>query len=334
LGATGTPVAPGVLLAFAGCVAVALLASGCGVGLGPGERVGEAELTVTRDFGAEPVAETEATDLVESDTVMRVLDRQAEIETRYGGGFVHSIEGLPGGRSEGRSFDWFYFVNGIEADRGGGEYGLDDGDRIWWDYRDWGAALGVPAVVGQFPEPFVNGYDEAGRETVVECFGAGSQTAATCTAAERALRAAGAEVAEDPAGADDPGANDLRADGDASDAIRVLVGPWAAMREDPDAASLAHGPERSGVYARFEGADSGGFELVALDARGEEVERPAAGVGLVAATRRGGDAPTWILTGGDSAAVAAAVAALDPETLAHRYAALADGARTRSLPLP
>ena len=36
----------------------ALAAAGCG--LGPGEGVGEVELTVTRDYGAEPVLERDA----------------------------------------------------------------------------------------------------------------------------------------------------------------------------------------------------------------------------------------------------------------------------------
>ena len=29
------------------------------------------------------------------------------------------------------------------------------GDRVQWDFRDWGAAMRVPAIVGAFPEPFL-----------------------------------------------------------------------------------------------------------------------------------------------------------------------------------
>ena len=63
--------------------------------------VGEVSLTVTRDYGAEPVQPPVAETASESDTVMRVLDRNAEISTRYGGGFVQSIDGLEAERGSG-----------------------------------------------------------------------------------------------------------------------------------------------------------------------------------------------------------------------------------------
>ena len=78
--------------------------------------------------------------------------------TRYGGGFVQSIDGLAGSQSGGRSSDWFFYVNGIESPIGSAQFDLSGGDRIWWDYRDWTAAMRVPAVVGSWPEPFVHGF--------------------------------------------------------------------------------------------------------------------------------------------------------------------------------
>ena len=59
----------------------ALAIAGCG--LGPGEDVGSVELSVTREFGAEQVLE-DSVEANESDTVMRVLEGSASIETRYG----------------------------------------------------------------------------------------------------------------------------------------------------------------------------------------------------------------------------------------------------------
>ena len=56
----------------------------------------EATLTVTRDYGAEVLLEATREDPPESETVMRMLDSEAEIETRYGGGLVQSIEGISG----------------------------------------------------------------------------------------------------------------------------------------------------------------------------------------------------------------------------------------------
>ena len=70
--------------------------------------------------------------------------------------FVQSIDGVSGDRSSQR--DWFYFVNGYEADRGAADYTLHPGDVEWWDYRAWKHAIHVPVVVGAFPEPFLHGY--------------------------------------------------------------------------------------------------------------------------------------------------------------------------------
>src|SRR5215210_6535759 len=114
-------------MAVAGALCAALATAGCG--LGAGESVGRAELRVTRDFGATEVVEPASEEVSESDTVLRLLDRGAEVATRYGGGFVQSIDGIEGGRADGRMVDWFYSVNGVEPALGAGEYDLGDGDR-------------------------------------------------------------------------------------------------------------------------------------------------------------------------------------------------------------
>src|SRR5262245_21134584 len=140
----GTAVATALLLA-------ALAAAGCG--LGPGEEVGSVELTVTRDFGTVPMVE-ESIEANESDTVMRLLEGAAEIKTRYGGGYVASIDGVAEDVRGGRPYDWFFFVDGIESPIGAADYVIEGGERIWWDYRDWLATNHVPAIVGSWPAPF------------------------------------------------------------------------------------------------------------------------------------------------------------------------------------
>ena len=96
----------------AALVLCAIAAAGCG--LGPGGSTGEAELSVTRDYGAEALAQgTE--DVRESSTVLRLLDREVEVNTSYGGGFVQWIDGLSGTSESGRRLDWFFYVNGIES---------------------------------------------------------------------------------------------------------------------------------------------------------------------------------------------------------------------------
>src|SRR5919201_186695 len=82
-----------------------------GCGLGPGaSSAGNARLTVTRDYGSATLLEASDRDPPASETVIRILDDEADIATRYGGGFVQSINGLAGTGSS----DWFFYVNGVE----------------------------------------------------------------------------------------------------------------------------------------------------------------------------------------------------------------------------
>ena len=99
---------------------------------------------------------------------MQALDRELDINTAYGGRFVQSIEGVEGDVSKQR--DWFWFLNGIEADQSAADYRLRPGDVEWWDFRSWEDVMREPVVVGAFPEPFQHGYGEpqaaAGRRAL------------------------------------------------------------------------------------------------------------------------------------------------------------------------
>ena len=63
------------------------LAGGCGLGAGESEE-GGASCTVTRDFGTREVGTGAADPIPGGETVMRMLQRDFDVETRYGGGFV------------------------------------------------------------------------------------------------------------------------------------------------------------------------------------------------------------------------------------------------------
>ena len=87
---------------------------------------------------------------------MQALDRVADIETTLRRPLSSSRSpGIDGSVSS--EHDWFYFVNGIEADRSAAEYRLHAGDIEWWDYRSWAKRMQQPVVVGAFPEPFRHG---------------------------------------------------------------------------------------------------------------------------------------------------------------------------------
>jgi hypothetical protein len=271
---------------------------------------------VTRDYGTETVTEASVEDPDETETVLRMLDRETDIETRYGGGFVQSIEGVAGGTEGGRRFDWFFYVNGIESPVGSADRPIAGGDRVWWDHHDWTDVMRVPAVVGSWPEPFLQ--YSAGEERLpvrVEC---GGERDACRTAAER-LSDEGISVGTDRLGG-----------GTGEEALRMLVGPWSSIREDPAAAQIDAGPRDSGVFADF--ATPG--EIVALDERGAPASRLGDGAGLVAAVRDGEDPPTWIVSGVDRAGVRAAADALDPDVLGDRYAVVVGAGSSHRLSVP
>ena len=303
----GAAVAGALLL-----LGVALAAAGCGIG--PGSKVGSVDLTVTRDFGATKVAEASG-EANESDTVMRFLEGETEIETRYGGGYVKSIDGLEESERDGHPYDWFFWVNGVISPTGAAEVPLEGGEKIWWDIHDWSASEGSPAVVGSWPAPFTAGWEGHAPVVVVECHGGG----AACGTVTKALEGEGVKVGS--AGSSG-----------SESAIRVLVGPWSQIRSDPAAGLVDEGPGESGIYAEFE-SSQGADRLVGLDEDGAKARTFGADAGLVAATRRFEGPPVWLVTGGSDAGVRAAAASLDGTDLRDHFAVASEAGTVTPLPL-
>ena len=212
---------------------------------GGSEGEGTATLWVTRDGGREVLHEAEAPAGV---TVLQALDREAQVETRYGGRYVQAIDGLAGSAAGGR--DWFYFVNGYEADRGAAEYRLREGDVVWWDFRAWRGQREQPVVVGAFPEPFLHGYGGTTRRAVVRY----GEPAQARTARTLARLVGAASVEPSPAPVPD-GANVLRLEpggrrfearlrdgGSAGAPVEFVLGGEAASRlaREPDLARFRY----------------------------------------------------------------------------------------------
>ena len=130
---------------------------------------------------------------------MSLLMRNFSVSTRYGGGFVQSIDGLAGGQEDGQPVDWFYYVNGVEASDGAAARNVHPGDRIWWDRHDWSVTDSIPAVVGSFPEPFLNGIGGKRLPVRIECASVGSDPCRTvrhaCTRWACPRRSPGSAVA-------------------------------------------------------------------------------------------------------------------------------------------
>lgn len=295
--------------------ASALLASvAVGCGAGAGETSGDARILVTHDFGSRVIGARIQQDVPESETVMRLTERNFRTETRYGGGFVQSIDGAEGGGRDGK-VDWFYWVNGILGDTGADEFDLHGGDQVWWDYHDWSGSDRIGAVVGQFPEPFAHGAEGKRYPVVLQC---ASSAETACKTVQEQLSAVGVSAARQTLGTNVE-----------TEVLRVMVGTWRDLRRDQALRLIDRGPASSGVFARF---DESGRRLELLDEQGDTRVTATTGAGLVAAVKLGEQVPTWAVTGTDADGVEIAAQALDMQRLRDHFALAIDGGRDVSLP--
>jgi hypothetical protein len=303
------------------CVCLTSLAlAGCTLGASA-PKSGGAALTVTRDFGEKTLVRAREDPIRGGETAMRILIRNAKVDTRYDGRFVNGVDGVRSASTDGRRSDWFYYVNGIEADVGAAERDLDSGDRVWWDYHDWTGAMRVPAVVGSYPEPFLHG--SGGKIFPVRLDCAQNAERACSEVADR-LERAGVGASTTAIGA--PAGKEV---------MRLVVGEWGDVRQDAAAEQIEQGPDKSGVFARFSaaGAGAGRYRLDLLDAGTRVVRTLAAGAGLVAATRFEEQQPTWVVAGTDRAGLDRAVRLLDSNVLRDRFAVATDGSAPTPLPI-
>ena len=302
------------LAALALTIVLGLGLGGCGFGEGEAQE-GGADLRVTKDFGHEEVAAEKIDTVHEDESVMRLLQSQHDVETRFGGKFVEAIDGVEGSGGGGTR-DWFYFVNGILADRGAADWEVHGGDVIQWDNRDWSATQRIPAIVGAYPEPFKSGFEGDRLPVRLEC---ADQDDEACSDVKDSLVGVGARVSS----------SQLAASG-GREIVRVLVGTWDELRDVRTPALLAEGPEASGVFARF-ADDPERLELLGED--GDVVRTADAGTGLVAASALEEQAVVWMVTGLDDLGVQAAASILDARSLRNGFAVAATPEGPVKLPL-
>jgi len=143
----------------------------CGCSTQPGQGSG-GNITVrvvsTRDLGGSLMFD-ETIDVPQGTSAMDALKLVSEVETAYGGGFINAIDGIRsaytgGGDEKG---DWFICANGILSNAGALDYTLHDGDILHCDFHQWSFRTFIPAIIGDFPEPFLHGYEGEVRPTVI-----------------------------------------------------------------------------------------------------------------------------------------------------------------------
>jgi hypothetical protein len=281
-----------------GALLGALALAGCGIGIGLGPPA--VRLLVTRDFGSRVLTRSAPLKAGSKQTVLGLLQAHDAVLVGSSPYFVQSIAGVSAGRPGARSPRWFDYVNGVAVSKRLANTTVHPGDHVWWDLN--AAAKEVPAVVGSYPEPFLNGLEGKRLPVRIEC---ASASGSACQTVISRLRALGVPAAVSAIGS-----------GAAPETLRVMVAPWSGL-EGVLAEELERGPGSSGVYARF---SQRGTQLELLDQEGAPTQTLTSGAGLIAALRAPKEAPVWVITGTDEAGVARAADGLDEATLANRFA--------------
>ena len=253
----------------------------------------EVRIMATRNFGQELLFD-EILNVQDGTRAMDALAQVADIETAYGGGFVNSINGcrsqFTGTRSAKK--DWFIYTNGILSNMGALDYTLHFGDIQHWDLRDWNLHHFIPAIIGDFPEPFVHGFEGKIRSSVV-IYEDGFKKEAEGIAGK--LRQLGAK---------DVSVNTISqlSEDNKESCNLIILGDM-----DCDLVSeLNQVWKRLGFYTYF---DQG--ELAVLNPQGEVVVRHKSGTGLLQATQNpwnpngigASENVVWMISGIDDAGV-------------------------------
>jgi hypothetical protein len=281
-------------------------------------------IVATRDFGQELMFD-ERRELSPGSSAMAALQKVAEVETDYGGGFVDAIDGVHSGftGSQKTKRDWFIYINGIQSNVGALDYTLQPGDVEHWDYHDWGFQQSIPAVIGDFPEPFRHGFDGRKRPTVVV------YSANLMKEAEE-LKDGLVSLGVSDIGITSAGGLTL-SEKEASNLVLLGTADNELILE------LNRNWKKLGLFAYFEDGN-----LVALDARGEIAGTYSAAAGLIQATQNpwnpngtgACENVVWMVTGTDEEGVKAAIDAVlnQPAQLQYAFAAVIDSGEIIRIP--
>lgn len=249
----------------------------------------------------------------------------ADVETKYGGGFVSSITGISSeyGGTSGKKKDWFFYINGLASNVGAGDYILQVDDVEHWDLRDWNYQQFVPAIIGDYPQPFRSGYGDKATPTAVvyeETFTAEAE-ALLASLKEKGVSYVSA-VREDQ----------LSEKAKKQCNLIIIAGPENGLISE-----LNKLHKKLGFYAYMELG-----KIMVLDAAGDASGEYGPSSGIIQATQNpwnpkgigAGENVVWMVTGTDAVGVRSAVAVLvnDKDRLRYAFAAVVSESKIVKIP--
>jgi Domain of unknown function (DUF4430) len=261
-----------------------------------------ATIRISKDFGHETVHFAQVP-VKEGDTVMDILKNSGTtITTSYNGGFVESIAGIASqfrsGDATSKKVDWFYYVNGQMAEVGAAEYPVFPGDQILWDYHTWEYAIQTPALIGNYPHPFVKGIGEEPAPEITVMYTAGYQEQAEKLVAS--LKNVRPEMKEPVP---------WNEESFSSESILILVGDTKSLVASKHVTEMFSQRDMHGLYAQIEAERIQTFDQTGNPA--EVYNQPGSGL-LVSTLNSLNRLPVWIATGIEEAGVEQVIRRLNP----------------------
>ena len=223
---------------------------------------------------------------------MRMLERSFKVTTRYGGGFVESIDGHTGGSRTSTGSTTSTGSRRPRAPPHRGPPGRPDlvgPARLERDRHDPGGRRLLPRAVHQR-------HRRQAFPVTLECATDAAPPASGSTRAQRDRR---------------PGREPGARRGSGTDSLGVVVGTWSEVKGDIAAELIEQGPARA-ASTPSSPARRATLELLEPARAGRAHAR--ADAGLIAATAQA-SRPTWLVTGTDTAGRDARPRALTPARL-------------------
>lgn len=280
------------------------------------------DLLITRDFGTRTLF-AKTVGYKENATILDVLKSNLQIETKYGGSFINSINGLVGSTrgANGKRQDWFNYINGICCDVGVLDYNLETAAAIWWDYHPWMMGPSIATVIGSYPEPFLHGYEGKVKPTIIMSSEDDLDLSKSLQAALKSQGVSQVKVI-----------NFNEGNLETRPGPTIVIGKWDKLKQIDYLEKLNQAYSKTGTCVYF---SDKGLEL--LDYSGKAAKKIDGSAGVIVATGQGlgDDSPLWLVAGTDEAGLHSAINVLtkNPDKIKHMYNAAILADKVMALPL-
>jgi hypothetical protein len=308
-----------MLLIISGCSSAADIGEGSAKSKpGQPEEKTESNFTImlSRDFGQAALDERQV-ELISENSLLQYMEAEHQITTGYGGGFIVGINELVSAQSEGKNFDWFFFVNGTVAGVGADQLKPTAGDIVWWDYHTWSNAAGQSAVIGCYPQPLVN------RPVSILTDQRWMKLANECQTAIIAQGAGEVEVAD---------LSNQESQFNKPTCPVIVIGTWEELQQSSYLLKWNQAYDRHGASVHF---TDDGLELLGFDGQVQRILGPGAGVIVASGQGMGDTNPLWLIAGVDDQGVkeAAQVLCAQPDELAWKCGLAVQAGEITALPV-